>query len=433
MECGFYETDITPPLGSIIPGGFGARYNTDILEKICARAFYCAHEGLSAAVVVLDACGITLDITKRIRARVCSFVPMRENEIMVMATHTHTGGPTLNWGEEVVTDPFYLELLVRRAADAVVCAYNRAQTAQLLVGHETLTDVSFIRIYRMKDGSLKTNPGIKNKGQVLGPFGEIDPDAGVLVAMHDHQPVGAVVNFACHPAIVSGTQTSADYIGVLSSEMKKQYGQDFVTLFVNGACGNINHINVFDEETTKPGRQIVVGRELARKAIAAINRAVPAGEEILHADKTISVRLRKPSAEDLLTAKKHFDKLGDSLPLSTPREPDYVETFFALQAFQIAADKKVERDVYLQLIRIGDVCIVGNPCQMFVAYGFKVKQACGGHVFFSDFANDYCGYVPTPECMVPGVYEARLAPTSGLESAAGDIICTTLVDMYRGM
>jgi neutral ceramidase len=433
MKCGFYEADITPPLGSIIPGGFGARYSTDVLEKIYARAFYCEDKGKSAAIVVIDACGITLDITRRIRKRVCSFIPMSENEIMVIATHTHTGGPTLNWGEEVVTDPFYLDLLVSRAADAIICAYNRAQSAQLLVGHESLTGVSFIRIYRMKDGGLKTNPGIKNREQVLEPFGEIDPDVGVLLAVCDDRPIGAIVNFACHPAINSGTKTSADFIGVLSDEMKVQFGNEFVTLFINGACGNINHINVFDEETFKPDRQVVVGREIAKKVISAIGSSVPAGEEILQIDKTIQVRLRKPAAEDLLKAKNHFDSLGDSLPQSTPQKPGYVETFFALQAFQIAADKRVERDVYLQLIKIGDVCIVGNPCQMFVEFGRKVKQQLGQHVFFSDFANDYCGYVPTPECMVPGVYEARLAPTSGLERAAGDIICDALIQMYNEM
>ncbi|MGI6537255.1 MAG: neutral/alkaline non-lysosomal ceramidase N-terminal domain-containing protein [Caldicoprobacterales bacterium] len=433
MKCGFYEADITPPLGSIIPGGFGARYSTDVLEKIYARAFYCAHKEQSAAIVVIDACGITLDITERIRKRVCEFIPMHENEIMVMATHTHTGGPTLNWGEEVVTDPFYLELLVSRAADAIICAYNRAESAQLYVGRENLTGVSFIRIYKMKDGGLKTNPGLKNRDKVLEPFGEIDPDVGVLVAKCNDRPIGAIVNFACHPAINSGTKTSADFIGVLSDEMKAEYGNDFVTLFINGACGNINHVNVFDEETYKPGREIVVGRELAKKAVSAIDKSVPAGEGISHLDRTIQVRLRKPTAEDLLRAKDHFDSLGDSLPQSTPAKPGYTDTFFALQAFQIAADKRVKRDIYLQLIKIGQVCIVGNPCQMFVEFGRKVKQACGEHVFFSDFANDYCGYVPIPECMVPGVYEARLAPTSGLESAAGDIICDTLIQMYHEM
>ena len=51
--------------------------------------------------------------------------------------------------------------------------------------------------------------------------------------------------------------------------------------------------------------------------------------------------------------------------------------------------------------------------------------------FFSDFANDYQGYVPTPECMREGVYEATLAPTSILEADAGDIVTDKLIEMYR--
>ena len=59
-----------------------------------------------------------------------------------------------------------------------------------------------------------------------------------------------------------------------------------------------------------------------------------------------------------------------------------------------------------------------------------MKKACGGTAFISAFANDYCGYVPTPECMVPGVYEARLAPTSALEPAAGALLTDAMLKLY---
>ena len=107
---------------------------------------------------------------------------------------------------------------------------------------------------------------------------------------------------------------------------------------------------------------------------------------------------------------------------SLPGTPDYITTFFALQAFLIQADKRTRRQLELQLFRIGSCYIFGTPCQIFVQYGKRMKEACGGTAFISAFANDYCGYVPTPECMVPGVYEARLAPTSALEPAAGDML-----------
>ena len=46
---------------------------------------------------------------------------------------------------------------------------------------------------------------------------------------------------------------------------------------------------------------------------------------------------------------------------------------------------------------------------------------------------DYCGYVPTPECMKEGVYEARLATSSCLEPAAGDKIADALIEMHHKM
>ena len=34
FRTGFYETEVTPPLGSIIPGSFEARHNESILKKL---------------------------------------------------------------------------------------------------------------------------------------------------------------------------------------------------------------------------------------------------------------------------------------------------------------------------------------------------------------------------------------------------------------
>ena len=60
-----------------------------------------------------------------------------------------------------------------------------------------------------------------------------------------------------------------------------------------------------------------------------------------------------------------------------------------------------------------------------------MKAACDTTAMVSAFANDYRGYVPVPECMVEGVYEAKLAPTSALEPAAGDKICDAMIAMYE--
>ena len=433
LKLGFYELDITPPLGSIIPGDFRARYAATIQDPLYVRAVAVRSEAMSLAIVSVDTVGITLDITRRIRERVCQYIPMTPENIMVMATHAHGGGPTLNWGEEVVRNEAYLDILVAKAADSIVTAWNRAEASELFVGKETVTDISFIRVYHMKDGTLKTNPGANNP-KIDRPTTTIDPEILVLAARRGDAYIGAIVNFANHPAIVADTRISGDYVSALSTRLKEIYGPQFVTVFINGACGNINHIDPFDSETRLPGREKVVGVKLAEKVASAIASAAPMTDNTLAcAGNTVTVKLRKPTVEYLQEAKKIFENLGDGLVDSVPGTPDYITTFFALQAFQIMADKRTRRELTLQLFRIGSCYISGTPCQIFVQFGKRMKDACKGLAFISAFANDYCGYVPTAECMVPGVYEARLAPTSALEPAAGDILTEAMIRLYNGI
>ena len=125
-----------------------------------------------------------------------------------------------------------------------------------------------------------------------------------------------------------------------------------------------------------------------------------------------------------------FDSLGDRLIESVPGTKDYGKTFYALQAFQIMADKRTECELVLQLLKIGNCYVAGTPNQIFVQYGRKIKEGLGKPCLVSAFANDYRGYVPVPECFgEPGVYEARLAPTSCLEPAAGDKIVEGILQL----
>ena len=424
IRAGFCANEITPALGSIIPGDFGARYNVRVQEKLYVRAAVFELDDADtqkvAAIVSIDACGVYYSLTRRVRERVAQYVPIDPDAIMICATHCHGGGPTLNWGEEVVCNETYLTFLAERAADAVICAYNDRKEACLNWGEEVLEGFSFIRIWRMKDGSLKTNPG-KGNPNIVEPASPIDRSVGVIAVCVDGKPVGAVVNFACHPAIVATDVTSSDYIYHLARGLQEQYGPDFVTVFINGACGNINHFNPRDPETYKNGRHILLGRALAEKCVSAIEKASPMGEAIAWQEAKLCARLRKPTPERLAEAYALFQSYGDELINSKPGTKNYIETFFALQAMHAAKDKRTRVVLPMQVLRIGDVQIFGSPCQIFVEFGMRIKAgARTAHAMVSAFANDYGGYVPMPEMMIPGVYEARLATSSQLAPEAGD-------------
>ena len=434
-QAGFCEMDITPPIGSIIPGYFHARYSQGVLDPLYARACVIRQGEGYAAFVTADCCGLYRSVTDQVRRRVADRTPIPPERVMVMATHTHSGGPTLNWGEEVRIDPVYLEDLVKKMADAVIVAWQRMADSQLAFGEEQLYGIEFIRIYRMKDGSLKTNPGCGNP-DVAEPVGQVDPAVSVLSVRQQGRPVGAVVNFACHPAVVGGELSSADYIGVLSAKMKERFGPDFVTLFINGACGNINHFDLSDPSTFLSERHLYMGKALAEKAARAVEfpAELLAEGPVTVGERTLSAGLRKPTREMVNWAWEHIHSLGGEYAARTPDTPEYFETFFAIQTFSLMLDKRQETEVCLQLLRIGELEVFGIPCQLFVEFGRAMKEGSAvKYSMVSAFANDYLGYVPTPACMAEGVYEARLAPTSCLAPETGDRIANAMVEMSRNL
>lgn len=244
-----------------------------------------------------------------------------------------------------------------------------------------------------------------------------------------------MANFATHPATVATSQATGDYISILSQEMKQIYGSEFVTVFINGACGNINHINPFDADTRVKNRYREIGKILSEKVLEAVQNAVPMQSNmLLSANKKITVHFRKPTADDLINAKEVFEELGDDLSNSVPGTPNYQKMFFAWQAFRAMVDKHTEKQMELQLFQIGDIYIAGTPTQLFTEYGKAIKAGLQGNAMVAAFANDYCGYVPLDSFIgVPGVYEARLCPTSALAKGTGDLVVQGVMELQEAL
>jgi len=432
-KAGFCEADITPPLGSIIPGDFKARFSIGILDRIYTRAAVIFDGEKKAAIATIDACGIYNDVTERVRERVAAHTDIAPEAIMVTATHTHSGGPTLDWGEEVRQDPNYITHIVNTTADAIIKANADAMEGEevsLVNAAKDVDDVGFIRIYKMKDGSYKTH-GSKDLDLVEDHYTTPDNELRVIAAMSHSRPTGAIVNFACHPAGVAGVKTSGDYVGALSRAMKRMYGPDFVTVFINGACGNINHIDIFNPETRVKGRHIYMGERLAAAAAELISgNPEKLSGKIAYTSEPVALRLRRPTKEAVEAAYDTLMNLGDNYENSKPGTPNYTDTFFAMQAMMRMLDKRTAIDTSVQLIDLAGVKIAGYPVQLFTEFGKATKAAIPG-AMVSIFANDYLGYGPYPDAMRPGVYEARLCATSKLVPEAGDMLVAAAVEANK--
>ncbi len=381
------------------------------------------------ALAVVDACGLYKDVTARIRQRVFEKIQLPAESVMIMATHSHSAGPTLNWGEEIRVNSDYIDTIVLQTSDAIIEAYGNMKESTLKFNSGELYGVSFIRVFEMRDGSLKTNPGRGNP-DIVKPACELDAGFSVAYVEQEDKPVGAIINFALHPAIVMGMKSHGDYISCVSEAMKKKFGDDFITLFINGACGNINHINALDKTRPASGIHEVIGKRIADYAISLYSSAKSCEGGVSYAASPLRLRRRVATAEQLVAAAEYLDSFGDSLVDENPLSENYMEIFFALEAMRSRIDRTLFTDTELQIIKIGDLYIHGVPAQIFCEFGVEIKKNAELSMV-SAFANDYIGYVPTPECMKPGVYEARLASTSRHLPGAGAEICEGMKKLYK--
>jgi len=121
LLAGAYEVDITPPLGVDLAGYFNVRKADSILANLHAKAVVLKDEVTELAVVSCDLCVIPKEMVTKIRSLASQWSGIKEENIMIVATHTHTGPVTtgLLAGE---ADPLYIDFLIRKVATAIAMA-----------------------------------------------------------------------------------------------------------------------------------------------------------------------------------------------------------------------------------------------------------------------------------------------------------------------
>ena len=130
---------------------------------------------------------------------------------------------------------------------------RRLTPARISYATENEPNISFIRRFWMKDGTVGWNPGKLNPN-IIRPIGAIDPQVNVVYAETRPKPpaqkptcLDATLRpstFAMHLDTTGGMLISADFPATLARRLADYKGPEMLTVFANGSCGNINHIDV---------------------------------------------------------------------------------------------------------------------------------------------------------------------------------------------
>jgi len=405
MKVGFGRVDITPPLGTPVTGGWQGRYAQGIWDPLELNALVLESGGRRIAVVAADLHYMHRDHATQIREMIARETALSPEHILLHCMHQHTsttGGIVSVVGED------YNKLLKRKYVDAVRLAIKDLAEATVTCGErETAEEVSFIRRYRMKDGSVMTNPGTMNP-DIDHPLGKSDNTAR-LVRFHREKGDIALVGFQTHPDTMGGVKFTADWPGFVRRTVEaRKPGTRCIC--INGCQGDTNHF--------KPGRRVVskddpvaryeftrrMGEIIAEAALEVWDGGRPLKEgPVSGAFEICSILTNREGMERIEECKLLQKRLTEddpalrSLPLSEKG---------AIRRIAFMEDKTLFQRVPVSLGAVGEFALIGFGGEPFTEYGAVLRRDNPElFVLTACNCNGSEGYLPTEAAFEEGGYE----------------------------
>ena len=245
LQVGFARANATPPMGIHIAGYYKERIAEGVLDDLYVVGTAIKAGDKTILLMSYDHCGLKMELVKRIKQAITERTGIKEDAIFLSVTHTHTGPQFGGLSEKEIvdkTEKMYFELLTTRFADVAQFAIEDLKPAKMGIGESKAPNVSFVRRFRMKDGTAKTNPGVNNP-DILAPIGDVDERVVVLRFDRENAESVVLVHFANHPDVVGGNLISGDWPALTRTFVEKAI-DNTKCIFFNGAQGDVNHVNV---------------------------------------------------------------------------------------------------------------------------------------------------------------------------------------------
>jgi neutral ceramidase len=443
FRAGAAMSNITPPLGSSINGGFQDGKAVFIHDDLHARCLALDDGTTKLVLVVADSCVIERSIFDEAKKLVHEATGLPAANMLMSATHAHSCGTMTAVGQST-PDPAYQRFVARRIADGVQCALTNLAPAKIGWGSGNVPQHVYNRRWRMKPGGIPTsplgstsdqvrmNPGVKNPN-LDAPAGPTDPQVSFIsVQTKEGRPIALYANYSLH--YVGGVgrgHISADYYGAFADRIQELLAPDrqdppFVGLMSNGTSGDINNIDFRGGQAKQPpyGQIKLVANDVAQEVTRACKTIVYHDwVPLAVANKELTLALRLPSKDEVAAARVVMQQSKD-LPRMETSEQVYARETVLLSEFpaQVSAP--------LQVLKIGDLRVSAIPAEVFVEIGLGLKQR-HPQTFTVSLANAYHGYLPTPEQHRLGGYETWRARSACLEVDASTKIVTGLEELFE--
>jgi hypothetical protein len=269
LFVGIGKADLTPPLGTPSAGyrdrnGEGMNGTHDPLLAI---ALFMDNGQKKIVFCSVDHLGFTYEMVQNIRERIHAVPHLKECEIYIGSSHTHSGGGAylnIPYIGEVLAGPFnsdIAELYVSKTVEAILQASSKLVSARIGFGYGKAEGLSVYRASWPKEGNT------------------VNDVAVIKITRTDGAPFAVLFNFAVHPTVLTAQnrQFSADFVGYARDHLKQLIGSNVQAIYFNGAQGDINP--ALTNEENRFAACDFLGRSLA-KAVFDIWKQTEVQDEV---------------------------------------------------------------------------------------------------------------------------------------------------------
>ncbi|MBQ7119586.1 MAG: hypothetical protein IJO09_05180 [Oscillospiraceae bacterium] len=416
LKAGFARGEITPPMGTDVWGYYQPRTAKGVLDPLLATAVAFDDGEKRAVVMSVDVGGINMEAMAHIRSSVAKAINAELDGVFIACTHTHLG-PCVASPQSKTANPKTLEyskwFTVRLSDIALLAINDLAPVTKRLVTRGEVKDVAFIRRYRMKDGTVRTNPGYLNT-DALHTLGKPDEESQLLIIKREGKPEIGIVNFQVHPDVIGGELLSADYPKFVRDTYELNV-PDSRCMYINGAQGDSNHVDIrLDPEKDCAGgyeRARYMGKKIAMSVISNYELAKEiSGEKISCTHKMVTTKFNKGTPEEIpaaLELAKRYHELGSEGAL--PELCDMERTQLIAKACRIERMQSLpdDKELIVCAIAVGDMAFAAFPGEPFTEVGRQIKANSPFALTIpACCANGYEGYYPMQSAFSEGGYEA---------------------------
>lgn len=432
LLAGAAISNITPHEHRFLFGyPFVERISEGVNDPLLSSALYLADGENQLVLIANDVIFLSKVSVARIRKGISQRTGIPASDILVSATHTHSGPVTVNYvsssNDPAVpeADTKYLRNLESQIIEAGYKAFNNASPAE----------AGFL----LADGT-----GIGTNRH--DPSGPSDTDIPAMVLRKQGgKPIACMLICSMHPTVMreDSKLISGDFPAFAREILQKKYlGSECPVLHFTGPAGNQSPRHVTKDNSFGEARRI--GGIIADAIISEINEGMEYSSDIPlnSCQKFIDLPRRRFPVPDraakqrdrILRRLDHLKKTSENKKEIRTAEVDWFGAEELLHLSKLAASNELEK-VYqtclpaeIQILRIGSWRFTAWPGEIFVEYGIELKKAFG-NVFLITLANgELQGYIVTKDAERNGYYEAS---NSIFHHSAGKLLLEETIELLK--